>query len=56
MMKNFCGKINSEVKSSQILAPAFDASKDVVDVVDIIKPQQETTTAANNATVQLTQK
>ncbi|MDV3428480.1 MAG: hypothetical protein LIR50_15920 [Bacillota bacterium] len=35
-----CGKINSEVKDSQILAPAYDETKDNNDVVDINKSQE----------------
>ncbi|MBV4417071.1 hypothetical protein [Clostridium tyrobutyricum] len=32
-----CGKINSEVKASQLLAPAFDSSKDAADVVQTVQ-------------------
>ncbi|RMD04893.1 hypothetical protein D9O40_00640 [Clostridium autoethanogenum] len=35
--ETICGKINSKIKDSGILAPAFDQSKDVADVKDINK-------------------
>ena len=35
-----CGKINSEVKDAQLLAPAFDETKDIADMMDINKVQQ----------------
>ena len=50
--ETICGKVNSEVKSSQILAPAFDASKDVSDIVDTIKSQKETITPVQKATTE----
>ena len=46
--ETICGKINSEVVSSKILAPAFDESKDTSDVVSTEKTQQETTSIAQN--------
>ncbi|MBV4423166.1 hypothetical protein [Clostridium tyrobutyricum] len=33
--ETICGKINSEVKSSEILAPAFDATKETADVANV---------------------
>lgn len=38
--ETICGKINSEVKDSQILAPAFDGTKDIADVKEINKVQE----------------
>ncbi|OAA91281.1 hypothetical protein [Clostridium ljungdahlii] len=35
--ETICGKINSEFKDSKLLAPAFDESKDVSDVMDVNK-------------------
>lgn len=32
-----CGKINSQVKDSGVLAPAFDSTKDTADVVQAIQ-------------------
>ncbi|WP_411680409.1 hypothetical protein [Clostridium thailandense] len=37
--ETICGKVNLEVKASQILAPAFDSTKDIADVQDINKIQ-----------------
>ncbi|AGY75330.1 hypothetical protein [Clostridium autoethanogenum] len=42
--ETICGKINSEVIANKILAPAFDESKDVADVVGATKIQQENMT------------
>jgi hypothetical protein len=33
--ETICGKINSKVKDSKILAPAFDKNREIADVVDI---------------------
>ncbi len=38
--ETICGKINSEIKDSQMLAPAFDESKDIADVKEINKVQE----------------
>lgn len=49
--ETICGKINSEVKSANILAPAFDESKDVADVRNINEEQQvNNSTAASSVT------
>ncbi len=47
--ETICGKINSEIKDSQILAPAFDETKDIADVRDINNIQNNIT---NNAVTQ----
>lgn len=41
--ESICGKINSEIKNSGVLAPAFDESKDNSDVVDINKTETSKT-------------
>ena len=35
--ETICGKINSEVKSANILSPAYDKNKDIADIVTINK-------------------
>ncbi len=42
--ETICGKINSEVKSANILAPVFDENKDTSDVINTTKPQEGTVT------------
>ncbi|WP_190285320.1 hypothetical protein [Clostridium sp. JN-1] len=37
--ETICGKVNSEFKSANILAPAYDENKDVADVMDVNKRQ-----------------
>ena len=49
--ETICGKVNSEVKDSKLLAPAFDASKDVADVMDVNKVQSDGTTKEQTQTV-----
>lgn len=43
--ETICGKINSEIKDSKILAPAFDRTKDIADVKDINNTQTNATAA-----------
>jgi hypothetical protein len=53
--ETICGKVNSEVKDAQLLAPAFDATKDVADIKDINKVQDNNVQADVTAnTVQST--
>lgn len=42
--ETICGKVNAEVKSSQILAPAFDNTKDIADIKEINGDQITTPT------------
>lgn len=49
--ETICGKINSEVKETQLLAPAFDPNKDASDIVNTIKPQEVTATPSQSAAV-----
>lgn len=42
-----CGMINSEARNSQILAPPFDGTKDIADVVDINKMQENVIISQN---------
>lgn len=44
--ETICGKINSEIKDSKILAPAFDETKDIADVKDINNVQSNTASVA----------
>ncbi|OAA92987.1 hypothetical protein [Clostridium coskatii] len=39
--ETICGKINSAVKDSKLVAPAFDVSKDVADVAGTINIKQD---------------
>lgn len=38
--ESICGKINSQIKDSGVLAPAYDETKDNADVVDANKNQE----------------
>lgn len=44
--ETICGKVNEEVKNAQLLAPAFDVSKDIADVKDINKIQENNVATA----------
>ncbi|NMM62379.1 hypothetical protein HBE96_06690 [Clostridium sp. P21] len=38
--ESICGRVNSEIKDAELLAPAFDETKDVEDVLSINKLQE----------------
>lgn len=50
--ETICGKINLEVKGSQVLAPTFYENKDAADVANVNKEQPQVSNASTQAVAQ----